>query len=443
MNWLETNPSVRNIRVAVADLNGQARGKRIPVRFASAVSENGVRFPLSVLNLDMWGEDIEKSPLVFAAGDPDGVMMPTERGFVPMPWLDVNAALLPVASYYEDGTPFGGDPRHALENVVRRLAAYGLTAVVATELEFYLVDDAGDELHVPRSPGSGKRRIGAEILSLQALDAWDNFFSDLYDGCEAMDIPAESAISEAGPGQFEINLVHQPDPLKAADDAWFFKMLVTGLARKHGFAASFMAKPYDTASGSGMHTHFSILDADGKNIFDDGTDLGSDALRHAIAGCLKALPGCGLIFAPHGNSYKRMVPGAHAPTGICWAYENRTAAIRVPAGKSAARRIEHRVAGGDVNPYLALTAILGAAVNGLEDAVDPVGPISGSAYELSLPQIPTDWAEAIGQFESDECVKRIFPDDLIRNMILTKRQEMRKLDSLDHAERLALYLDSV
>ncbi|PRY23747.1 glutamate--putrescine ligase [Aliiruegeria haliotis] len=443
MSWLDENPDIHNIRVATPDLNGQARGKRIPARFASKAESGGVRLPLSALNLDMWGEDIEASPLLFESGDPDGVMKPTERGFVAMPWLEVSTAMLPISAYHEDGTPFAGDPRHALANVVGRLKARGLTAVVATELEFYLVDDSDDELHVPRSPGSRKRRIGSEILSLQALDVWDAFFTELYDGCEAMDIPADTAISEAGPGQFEINLMHQDDPLKAADDAWFFKLLVTGLARKHGFAASFMAKPYPQASGNGMHTHFSLLDAEGKNIFDDGTAAGSDALRHAVAGCLKALPGCGLVFAPHGNSYERMVPGAHAPTGICWAYENRTAAVRVPGGSPKARRIEHRVAGGDVNPYLSLAAILGAALNGLEDAVDPVPPISGNAYDLDLPQIPANWGDAITCFQNDPCVSRIFPKDLVRNMVLTKLQEMRKLEELSRREQLALYLDSV
>ena len=122
-----------------------------------------------------------------------------------------------------------------------------------------------------------------------------------------------------------------------------------------------MAKPYDMWSGNGMHTHFSILDADGKNIFNDGSDKGSDKLRSAVAGCLAALPGSTLIFAPHENSYDRLVPNAHAPTGIGWAYENRTAALRIPASGPAARRIEHRVAGGDVNPYLMIAAILGAA----------------------------------------------------------------------------------
>ncbi|SFO83395.1 glutamine synthetase family protein [Tranquillimonas alkanivorans] len=443
MSFLLDHPEIRTIRVAAADLNGQARGKRMPARFADKVLQEGTRFPLSVLNLDIWGEDIDDSPLVFASGDPDGVLLPTERGFVPMPWLEAPTALLPLWMFHEDGRPFDGDPRHALARIVRAFTERGLTPVVATELEFYMIDDSGKTLRVPPSPRSGKRRQGAEILSLRALDAWDVFITDLYEACEAMEIPAETMISEAGLGQFEINLTHQPDALKAADDAWLFKLMVKGLARRHGFAASFMAKPYEDYSGNGMHTHFSILDRDGDNIFDDGGPKGTDALRHAVAGCLKAIPGSTLLFAPHGNSYDRLVPDAHAPTGICWAYENRTAAIRVPAGAPAARRIEHRVAGGDVNPYLMLAGILGAALAGLEDAQEPPAPITGSAYGQDLPQMPSDWGTAIDRFASDPMTARLLPEGLIRNLVATKRQEMRYLAELTPQEQVDLYLDTV
>ena len=443
MSWLEDHPEIRTIRCGAVDLNGQARGKRVPARFAGKIEEDGTRFPLSVLNLDIWGEDIDDSPLVFEIGDPDGVLKPTERGFVPMPWLDSPTALLPLWMYHEDGRPYDGDPRHALAAVVDRFTALGLTPVVATEMEFYLVDDSGKELRMPRTPGSGKRRPGAEILSLRALDSFDKFFTELYDACEVMDIPADTAISEAGRGQFEINLVHVDDALRAADDAWLFKQLVGGLARRHGFAASFMAKPYEEYSGNGMHMHFSVLDKDGNNIFADGSQEGSPMLLNAIAGCLKALPPSALIFAPHGNSYDRLVPDAHAPTGVCWAYENRTVAVRVPGGSPKARRVEHRVAGGDVNPYLLITAVLGAALIGIEDQLVPPPPISGNAYDQELPQMPATWAEAIDAFEQSPLMRRIFPDQLIANLVMTKRQELHYFAELSPEQQLDLYLDTV
>ncbi|MCB1399895.1 MAG: glutamine synthetase [Rhodobacteraceae bacterium] len=443
MDWLKEHPEVRTIRVAAADLNGVARGKRVPARFAAKIFTEGTRFPFSVMNLDIWGEDIEESPLVFETGDVDGLLMPTERGFLPMPWLEAPTALLPIWMFHMDGRPYDGDPRQALARVIERYTARGLTPVVATELEFFLIDDSGKTLRVPPSPRSGKRRTGGETLSLRALDAFDKFFSALYDACEEMDIPADTAISEAGPGQFEINLMHQGDALKAADDAWLFKMLVKGLARSHGFAASFMAKPYDLWSGNGMHSHFSVLDADGRNIFDDGSEKGSDRLRHAVAGCLAALPGSTLVFAPHENSYDRLVPNAHAPTGIGWAYENRTAALRIPASGPAARRIEHRVAGGDVNPYLMIAAILGAALIGLEDRMEPPAPIVGNAYVQGLPQLPETWAAAIDRFADCPLIRRIFCDEIAENYLMTKRQELHYMAELSDDEQTELYLDTV
>jgi glutamine synthetase len=204
-----------------------------------------------------------------------------------------------------------------------------------------------------------------------------------------------------------------------------------------------MAKPYPDYSGSGLHMHFSVLDRNGHNIFDDGTEAGSALLRQAVAGCLDAMSDSALIFAPHANSYARMVPGAHAPTGICWAYENRTAAVRIPSGNPVARRVEHRVAGGDVNPYLTVAAILGAALNGIEDKMVPPDPITGNAYAAKLDQLPDTWETAIDVFEKSACMRRIFSEGLIRNYILTKRQELRYVSELSEAEQVEVYLDSV
>lgn len=442
-DYLRKHPQVRTIRVAAADLNGQARGKRIPSRYADKAVKDGTRFPFSILSLDIWGEDIDDSPMVFEQGDQDGVLKPTERGFMPMPWLEAPTALLPIWMFRENGTPYDGDPRHALNAVVNKYKKRGLTPVVAMELEFFLIDDSGKTLQVPSSPRSGKRRKAAETMSIRALDAFDTFFTDLYDACEAMDIPADTSTSETGLGQFEVNLMHCDDALRAADDAWLFKLLVKGLARRHGFAASFMAKPYAEYSGSGLHTHFSVLDEAGDNIFDSGGPKGTAALKHAVAGCLAAMSDSTLVFAPHENSYERLVPDKHAPTAICWGYENRTAAIRIPAGSPAARRIEHRVAGGDVNPYLMLATILGAALMGMEDEMEPPTPVSGNAYAMDLPQIPGTWEAAIDAFENSDMLSRFLPKELIRNFVLTKRQEMHYIAELTPEERIELYLDTV
>ncbi|WP_281967535.1 glutamine synthetase family protein [Roseovarius nanhaiticus] len=429
-------------RVAACDLNGQMRGKRMPASYFAKLQEDGVRMPLSVLNVDIKGADIEGSPLLFETGDADGIMRPTSRGPVPLPWLDSAQPLVPMQMYLEDGTPFYGDARHALARVLDRYAARGWRVVAATELEFTLVDDGGKALKHVRDPRNRRRIDASEILSLSQMDAFDPFLSALYEACDAMGIEAQTTTSEAGVGQFEITLNHQ-DALRAADDTWLFKTLIRGLAHRYDCAATFMAKPFALDSGNGMHMHFSVLDADGRNIFDDGGPKGTETLRHAIGGCLAAMQGSTLIFAPHANSYARMTPGAHAPTAICWAYENRTAAIRVPGGSPKARRIEHRVAGGDINPYLSFAAILGAALVGIEDAMDPGAPLKGNAYGQDLPQLATDWAAAVDLFEADALLPRIFEPKLIRNYVQTKRQEIAVMGEIDEADHWKTYLDKV
>ncbi|MDO9525829.1 MAG: glutamine synthetase, partial [Gemmobacter sp.] len=188
----------------------------------------------------------------------------------------------------------------------------------------------------------------------------------------------------------------------------------------------------------------SVIDATGRNVFDNGGPEGTETLLHAIAGCLEAIHDSTLVFAPHANSYDRLVPGSHAPTAICWGYENRTVAIRVPSGSNSARRIEHRVAGGDVNPYLMLTAILGAALNGIEDANAPPEPIIGNAYaDPGLPQVPDTWDEAIADFGTSATIARVFPAELIRNYVQTKRQERHYMSELSPEEQVELYLDTV
>lgn len=438
------DPSLlHNIRVVVADLNGQARAKRVPAAQFDKLMQGTSKMPLSALNLDVWGNDIADSPLLFETGDADGFLRPTERGLLPMPWIGPDAAMLPTWMYHADGRPFEGDPRHALARTKAKLDALGLKAVTATELEFYLIDDTEGKFLPPRSPVSGRRAMGAATLSMRMLDEFNAFFDALYEGCEAMGIDADTATSEAGPGQFEINLHHGDDPLKMADDTWLFKILIRRLARAHGMAASFMAKPYPAASGSGLHLHASLTDSAGRNVFDNGGPEGSETLHHAIGGVLRLMPASTLIFAPHANSYDRLVPNAHAPTGVCWAYENRTASVRVPLGPPAARRLELRTAGGDVNPYLLMSATLGAILVGIEDKIAAPAPVKGDAYAQDLPQIPATWAEAIALFHSEPLMSRLFEPMLLDNMIRTKRQEMAGVAALSEQAVLDLYLESV
>lgn len=424
--WLAQHPEIESIFACVCDLNGTMRGKRVPADQVSKVVEGGLRMPLSIVGMDIWGEDVENSELVFETGDSDGLCDFTGRPLMPITWTSRPTALAMLWMRQENGAPFPGDPRRALAEVAAKFKARGLTPVVATELEFYLVDPTEDHPQAPCSPVTGKRLDSDGALSLDELQHFDEFLNEVYDACELQGIPADAAISENGAGQFEINMRHVDDPLRAADDAVLFKRLVRGIARKHGFAATFMAKPYGDLAGSGFHVHFSLVDENGVNVFDNGGDEGTSLMLNAVAGLLATMQQNTLTFAPHENSYRRLLPGAHAPTNVAWGYENRTAAIRIPGGDSKARRIEHRVAGADANPYLVLTSILGGALLGIEQDMQPVAPITGDAYTMKLDNLPLDWATAIDAFRKGPDVPGIFSSRLQTMMVECKTQELRK-----------------
>lgn len=412
--------------VALCDLNGAQRGKRLPGAHLERVMSGHMRMPISAASIDIWGRDVEENALVFESGDADGVSKPIRDQVIAAPWLGPETGYIPVWSFQENGEPNQIDPRHCLASIVVRLGQQGLTAVVATELEFYLKPLAN---HVNAPSAS-------DTLSMRCLEDFGGFFDDIYRACEAIDLPADAAISECGQGQFEINLLHRSDALLAADDAVLFKQVVKGVARKHGYAATFMSKPDGLDAGSGMHVHASLVNDQGENVFDDGSALGSPLLQSAIGGLMAAMPECALIFAPHYNSYRRLRPRSHAPTSMCWGYENRTAAIRIPGGAPEARRFEHRVAGADSNPYLVLSALLGAALIGIEDGLTPPPPVSGNSYQAEVPQLPMTWLSAIEAFEAGALTDRIFPAPLKKVFIQIKRQELsRFLDVVSDFEQ--------
>lgn len=414
-----TNPkpdALTSIQVALSDLNGVSRGKRVPGDQVDKVMSGALRLPLSVTTVDIWGRDIEENEMVFEQGDGDGICQPYSDAVIAAPWLGAKAGIIPIWMFGEDGTPSATDPRQALARVMDRFAAAKLTPVVATELEFYLTPMDGTDASFPAEG----------VLSLQQLNEVAPLLDDIYAVCADMGIPADAAISECGPGQFEINLLHRDSALQAADDAVMFKTIVKGYARQHGYTANFMAKPDGQNAGNGLHVHFSLLDANGNNVFDDGTEDGSATLKSAVAGVLDAMAESALIFAPHFNSYRRLQPDSHAPTAICWGYENRTSSVRIPGGSPKARRIEHRVSGADANPYLVLAAVLGAALIGIEKSMTPPAPVDGNSYSADVSQLSCDWASAIKAFEDGPTIAQIFDPQLREIFSSMKRQEMAR-----------------
>ncbi|WP_243375098.1 glutamine synthetase family protein [Microvirga solisilvae] len=430
--FLSRNDKIEEIDLLITDLNGILRGKRVPASSLDRLYESGMKLPLSALALDIWGEDVSDCGLIWETGDSDGLCMPCGAGIVPVPWASRPRAQMLLSMNYPDGRPFMIDPRQVLMRQVERAKDMGVTLVVATELEFYLMD--GDVLKTgrprpPAAPESGYPIEVSQLYSMDELEEFSSVFTDIRDACAAQGIPGDTCIVENGPGQFEINLEHINDPVQAADQAVLFKRIVRSIARRHELHATFMPKPYGNQSGSGFHIHCSALDSEGRNIFDDGTETGSKALRHAVGGVLEMMPSSMLIFAPNLNGYRRFQAGTHAPTYATWGYENRTTSIRIPNGSHKARRFEHRVAGADSNPYLVLAAIIAGVLHGLQNECDPGDPVQGSAYDQSSSDkaLPSDWDWAIDLFRDNKLLREYLGDDFHKVFLSVKWQERNKM----------------
>lgn len=411
---------------AHCDLNGIFRGKRVPATQAGKILAGGMRMPMSSIGVDIWGTDVLGNAL-FAGGDIDGIVEPTGRAPMPLIWGGGTMAFAPMWMRHESGAPFLGDPRRVLAEVLQRFAARNLTPVVAMEVEFHLIRDQDGPLPLPVAARPSAHPAGADtIYCLDALAEVGGFLDEVYATAAACDIQLEAVTSESGPSQYEFNLQHGADALKIADDTLYLKQIIRNCARRHGMRATFMAKPYMEHAGNGLHMHFSLLDAAGRNVFDDGGAKGTPMLRHAVASLLETMHDTTLIFAPHQNSSRRLRPGSLAPVNATWGYENRTAAVRIPGGPHPARRIEHRVAGADANPYLVIATVLASALHGIEAGVEPPtaadGDVEGARHLART--VPADWRQAILAFETSPLVKVLFPADFTQMFSCCKKQEL-------------------
>lgn len=398
--FFAANPDIEVLEAFVIDVNGVPRGKWIPRERAIDVLTKGMAMPRSVYALDVWGRDVNSAGLAEGTGDPDGICFPVPGTLSRVTWLSRPTAQVLLQMYTPEGESFYADPRQVLGHVLDRFKAAKLTPVVATELEFYLIDPVRSALDPVRPPNTrdGRWHTGqTQVLSISELQDFEEVFHGISTAARAQKVPADTTLRENGPGQYEINLNHVPDALAAADYAVLLKRIVKGVARASDLDATFMAKPYGTQAGSGMHVHFSILNEKGENIY-VGEDGPSDALFHSVGGLLESMGESMAIFAPHQNSYRRLRPSEHAPTYASWGFDNRSAAVRVITASKPATRIEHRVAGSDTNPYLVLAMILSAALAGMKEKLSPGGAISGDDHAVNHEPLPTNWDYALQRF---------------------------------------------
>lgn len=423
--WCENHSDIATFIVCAPDVNGILRGKAMPVADAAKLAAGTARMALSSATVDVWGDEIADCSQVTATGDCDVVMRPTGRAPIPSV-LCADTALLPVDFWLEDGQPMQTGCRHALAGLLARFTARNWSPVIALEFEFYLHDLQAAGLEHPCSPLTGRRLNGREAGQINDLEHFAAFLRDVRRACVAADIPVTAINSENGTGMFEVNLDHSADVLKAVDDGVFLRRIIRDVAIRHGFGATFMAKPFPDLDGAGLHVHFSMRDKNGANIFDDGSARGTDLLGQAAAGLLTHMDAMQLIMAPHLSSYRRVQPNAYAPVNICWGYDNRSVPVRIPGGDHRARRIEHRLAGADANPYLVVLAVLAAALDGIEQALQPPEPVLGACYDQGYPQVVANWQDAIGLFGASAWMRELLPPLFHEAFLNAKRQELAK-----------------
>lgn len=430
-NWQENLPDAARaylegrrldeVECVIPDLPGIARGKAVPAtKFAR---QDHFYLPDSIFYQTItgnWGE---------AAGDEgfiekDMVLRPDMSTTTAAPWTGDWTLQVIHDAYDRNGDPVPFSPRNVLKRVVELYRAKGWEPVVAPEMEFFLVApniDPGQDI-TPMIGRSGRPAAARQAYSMTSVDEFGPIIDDIYDFAEAQGFEIDGITQEGGAGQLEINLLHG-DPVKLADEVFYFKRLIREAALRHKCYATFMAKPIADEPGSAMHIHHSILDAKtGQNIFSDTNGQETGAFFNYIAGLQQHLPDALAMIAPYVNSYRRYVKDHAAPINLAWARDNRTTGIRVPLSSPAARRVENRLAGMDCNPYLAIAASLACGYLGLVNEEAPQAEFRGDAYDGDG-DIPRVLGDALNLFDEARDLHDVLGPDFARVYSIVKRAE--------------------
>ena len=410
------------VECIIADLPGIARGKAVPAsKFAR---QSYFHLPDSIFYQTItgdWGE---------AAGDEgfierDMILKPDMSTASAAPWTGDWTLQVIHDAYDRDDNPIEFAPRNVLKRVVDLYEKKGWTPIVAPEMEFFLVArnrDPAKEIE-PMMGRSGRPAAARQAYSMTAVDEFGPVIDDIYDFAEHQGFEIDGITQEGGAGQLEINLQHG-DPVKLADQVFYFKRLIREAALRHDCFATFMAKPIADEPGSAMHIHHSVIEREtGKNIFSGPQGGETDAFFYFIGGLQNHLPAALAMMAPYVNSYRRFVRDHAAPINLEWGRDNRTTGIRVPLSGPEARRVENRIGGMDCNPYLGIAASLACGYLGLVQEERPDKSFKGDAYEDSEGGLPRVMGEALNLFDDAPELHAVLGAEFARVYSIVKRTE--------------------
>ncbi|EAQ23253.1 glutamine synthetase family protein [Roseovarius sp. 217] len=415
------NRRLDEVECIISDLPGIARGKAVPAtKFAR---QKYFHLPDSIFFQTItgdWGEAAGEGGFI----ERDMILRPDMSTATAAPWTADWTLQVIHDAFDREGAPIPFSPRNVLRRVVDMYHAHGMKPVVAPEMEFFLVARNLDPAHEikPMMGRSGRPAAARQAYSMTAVDEFGPVIDDIYDFAEAQGFEIDGITQEGGAGQLEINLRHG-DPIKLADEVFYFKRLIREAALRHDCFATFMAKPIADEPGSAMHIHHSILDMEtGRNIFSGPQGGETDAFFHFIGGLQKHLPSAIAVLAPYVNSYRRYVKDHAAPINLAWGRDNRTTGIRVPLSGPEARRVENRMAGMDCNPYLGIAASLACGLLGILNEEWPDKQFKGDAYS-GEPDIPNVMGDALDMFEEAKALHEILGPEFARVYAIVKRTE--------------------
>lgn len=409
------------VRVTYPDLIGTDRARDVLLEELPRAVEHGLAFCRAVYHTSPQG-DVVPVRGGLDAGLPDICVRPDLDTLLPLPWEPGVATCLGEVVDPATGEPAPESPRDLLKSVLDRCAEHGLRPVVGPELEYFLCE---------RDLAAGWRRYASDpgVVYTAGLRADpDNHLLRTLRQVRDLNIGVLSGNHEFDGGQFEINLVHS-EAMSAADRAFRFKAAIKELARKEGRLATFMAKPFNDAGGSGFHLHLSGDDTEGRNAFDDpsGAYGLSATARHSVAGVMAHAPALAALLNPTVNSYKRFGPDTLAPWLIDWGLDNRSAMVRIPPERGSGARLELRLGDASANPYLAIAGTIAAALLGVTAGEEPPGPLEGYGYDPAHSAVlPGTLAEALDALEADTALAEMLGKDFTQSFLSYKRNEVER-----------------
>lgn len=415
------------VRVVFNDNTNVARARNIPAKhFLETILEHGVQYPSAMLSVDTGAQFVLDAGAGFSGGYASWLLRIDPDTFTLIPWARSSARVI-ADLFTLNGKRIDLAPRAIFQRILEELKAEGFEAYGAAELEFYIFKQYD-------ASGFEPTWTGLQCYSEVKQGGVDSLLYEIIEGLKSVDIHVEAANTEYGPGQFEVSM-NPAWGIRQADNAFTFKATIKELMANRGLLATFMTKPLSELSGSGSHFHHSLYYRDtGTNAFNDhkNPDGLSDIALQFIAGQLHHANAISALANPTVNSYRRLRPYTFAPVNATWGLENRMCMIRVPEARGQGTHIENRLPGADMNPYLMMSAMYAAGLDGIRRQLPCPKPVRGQdAYTLNdVPQLPHSLPEALDALRADEIMVEMLGSQFVQSYIALRMNEVRRFD--DH-----------